>query len=334
MKRSIDSPSILKFGEEKEASSNVHIYSNRGVLKIQDQQPVSPLWPLIGFAAAALFGFVVLPLAARDSIAELSGNSAYRTWQILVVLQASLWIFGASYAIGIWRRAPMSLQLPLSSLAAIFLLWVLTILPYLIALRFPTANGFDWSQSRVVPRGFLASGLGVLASVIVGAGIIRIHALANDWLSSSQEHLASYREISSYLEKHLLLLGGILAGAVMGTSALREAVFSLGGAYPFPAEQVWQLAIYWSALLAVVYMAARSSVRRIGYRLRDTLLSTSAPVEEDTQRLKREEELGKFLGLNRSYVEELQSAFSVLTPLAGAAASHLAVNSVKVVHTG
>ena len=87
---------------------------------------------------------------------------------------------------------------------------------------------------------------------------------------------------------------------------------------------VWQLAIYWSALLAVVYMAARSSVRRIGYRLRDTLLSTSAPVEEDTQRLKREEELGKFLGLNRSYVEELQSAFSVLTPLAGAAASHLA----------
>jgi len=116
---------------------------------------------------------------------------------------------------------------------------------------------------------------------------------------------------------------GALAGAVIGSSASREAILSVDGAYPFPAEHVWQLAIYWSALLAVVYVAARSSVRRVGYRLRDTLLSTSDPVEEDTERLKQEEELAKFLGLDRGYIAELQSAFSVLSPIAGAVASYL-----------
>ena len=281
-----------------------------------------PLWPLIGFATAALFGFVALPLAARGSFAELTGNSAYRTMQILFVLQASLWIFGAAYAIGIWHRVTASRPLPWSSYGAILLLAVLTVLPDLVFSLFPSCE-FDWSQSKVVSRGFLASVLGALAGVIVGAGIIRIHVVANDLLPSPQEHLTAYREISSYLERHLLLLGGILAGAVIGSSASREAILSVDGAYPFPAEHVWQLAIYWSALLAVVYVAARSSVRRVGYRIRDTLLSTSGPVEEDAEHLKQEEELAKFLGLDRGYIAELQSAFSVLTPIAGAVASNL-----------
>ena len=95
-------------------------------------EPVRPLWPLIGFAAAVLFGFVALPLAARGSFAELTGNSAYRTMQILFVLQASLWIFGAAYAIGIWRRVTASRPLSWFSYAAILLVAVLTFLPYLV----------------------------------------------------------------------------------------------------------------------------------------------------------------------------------------------------------
>ena len=292
------------------------------MLKIQDQRPVRPLWPLIGFAVAALFGFVALPLAARGSFAELTGNSAYRTMQILFVLQASLWIFGAAYATRIWRRVTASRPLPWFSYAAILLLAALIFLPYLVFSLFPSSE-FDWSQSKVVSRGFLASVLGALAGVTVGAGIIRIHVLANNWLPSSQEHLTAYREIFSYLERHLLLLGGILAGAVIGSSASREAIYSVDGGYPFPPEHIWQLAIYWSTLLAVVYVAARSSVRRVGYQLRDTLLSTSGPVEEDAERLKKEEGFAKFLGLDRGYIAELQSAFSVLAPIAGAVASHL-----------
>ena len=280
---------------------------------------------MIGFAAAIIFAFVVVPLSASGSFAVLSSNTAYRTWQVLVALQASLWIFGTVATINMWRATPSTGRLPLSSNAAIFLLSILVVLPYLIAAKFPPpATGFDWSQSEVLPRGSLVSVFGVLATIIVGAGIIRIHVLVKDWLPGFRENLNDYRAVSSYLERHLLLLGSILAGAVIGTNALREALFSVDRSYPFPTEQVWQLSIYWSALLAVVYVAARVSVRRVGFQLRDILLRTPITVRDDTDRLEEEEKISKFLGLNRGYLAELQSVFSILAPIAGAIVSQLA----------
>ena len=287
----------------------------------QDSRPIVPLWPLIGFAAAALFGFVVLPLVAKGPFSELTGNSAYRTMQVLYVLQASLWIFGAAYTIGLWRRVPATRSLPRSSQFAILLVGVLTVLPYVFFYR--STTGHDFFQSKVSAKG-IASGLGALAGMIVGAGIVRIHTQANNLLSGSEPHVTAFRELSSHLERHVLLLGAILAGAVLGSRASQLAIISVDHKTPpYGPEHVWQLAIYWSALLSVVYAGARSSVRRIGYRLRDSLMATAGSDDEDTDRLQREEDVGKSLGLNRSYIEELQSVLNVLTPIAAAVASKL-----------
>jgi len=281
---------------------------------------------LLGFTCSAAFAFLVLPLAARGGFEELSGSSAYRTWQVLIVVQASLWFSGAVYSIGIWRRTPTERALPASAWAAIVVLGLLIVLPMVAYQVGSTAYDGVSSKPQVVARFPFAPLLGLLGSGILGAGIIRLHVLANDWFAGRVnfvERLDSYRKVSSFLETHLMLLGGILAGGVIGSQASRKAIMAIEGVSPFPAEQVWQLAVYWSALLAVVYISSRSAVRRIGLRLRDELLAESGADLDVSKRLEREGELGKLLALNRGYLAELQSVFGVLTPIAGAIASQL-----------
>lgn len=299
------------------------LWQPRGMLQMLmlDQRPAGLLWPLIGFAGAALFGFVVLPLAAPGGLG-LIAYPAYRTLQVLCVLQASLWVFGAGYAIGTWRRAPESRPWLRFSWAAIVLLAGLAFLPYLIYYE-PPLGYPSFAQSVVATRWFLVSLLGPLAGLIVGIGIIRIHILAEDLRPDSREHLTAYGEMSLALHRHFLILAGILASSVIWSSAGRAVGTVIDERDPFPTAHVWQLAIYWSALLGVLYVSTRGSLRRVGYRLRGAHLSTSAADEEDTGRREREEELGKLPQLDWSYVEKLQSVFSVLAPIAGAFVSEL-----------
>lgn len=289
-------------------------------MRDQGERPSGPLFPLSGFAAAALFGFLMLPLMARGDWSRLLGSAEYRTWQILVVVQAALWILAASYTRGIWHRVAAA-PLPRSARLAIFMFWFLAVVPFVL---FETT--FPVSESNAVPIVPLPVIFGSVASAIVAAGIFRLHVLANDWLLgrfSPEDPTGAYQELSGLLDRHLLLLGAILAGSVIGAAASREAFFAIDGKYLFPAEQAWQLAVYWSALLAVIYSGSRNALRRIAYRLRDKLLADSSSDPGDKKRLERERAIDKVLCLDRTYLEELQSAFSVVTPIAGAIASQL-----------
>ena len=296
------------------------------MLTIRDKSTPGPLLPLILFLIAALFGFLGLPLAARGTFAVLTASPEYRTWQVLNVLQMSLLIFGAAYALGVWRRISIGRRLSTSECTAMLIFPILTALPYLAWVLFGSANGYDFAQSIVFPRFQLLAVLGILGSSFLGAGIFRIHAFSIEWLLVPiipQEEARNYRELSKFLERHLMFLGGILACAVITTTATREAICALEGINPFPAEQPWQLAVYWSTLLAVVYVASRNSLLRIGQQIRDDLLSRQGPDRPPREKLEREQELDQILGLNRSHLSELKSVFSVLAPIAGAITSQL-----------
>lgn len=296
------------------------------MLTIRDKRLTGPLLPLILFLIAALFGFLGLPFTARGSFAVLTASPEYRTWQILNVLQTSLLIFGAAYALGVWRRVSIGRHFSTPERAATILFPILTALPYLAWVLFGSANDYDITQSIVFPRFYILAVLGILGSSVLGAGIFRVHAFSIEWLLapiSPQEEANTYREVSTFLERHLMFLGGILACAVITTTATREAIYALEGTYPFPAEQPWQLAVYWSTLLAVVYVASRNSLLRIGQQIRDGLLSRQGPDQPPREKLEREQELDQILGLNRSHLTELKSVFSVLAPIAGAIASQL-----------
>jgi len=295
------------------------------MLRISDKSSPGPLSPLIIFLIAALIGFLAWPFLAPGPFAKLTANSEYRTWQILNVLQMLLLIFGAAYAIGVWRRISIGRTFSWPAFAAMILFVFLTALPY-IAWDLFGSGKYDITQSIVLPRFNLLAVLGILGSSILGAGIFRIHVLSTEWLSARfnpQEEANAYREVSKFLERHLMFLGGILACAVITTTATREAIYAIEEIYPFSAEKPWQLAVYWSALLAVIYVSSRNSLLRIGHRIRDDFVSQHEPDQSPKEQLERKQELGEFLGLNRTHLAELKSVFSVLAPIAGAIGSQL-----------
>lgn len=285
---------------------------------------VGPLISLCCFALAAGFGLLMVPLSARGSLPELLGSREYRTWLVLIVVQATIWIFGALYATLAWRRlsirglgAPGIGQLVVTSFAMLVLI-VMSIYP-----NFIVETEFQKSASLAAPAIPLPLIAGSLTSLWVAMGIFRVHLLARSWVQQSPAE-EDFRAASAQLEQLLLFLGAIIATGVLGTQASREAFFAVDQDHFLIEGEAWFLGIYWTALLAVIYLVPKNTLRRIGARMVARKIDAAYPDQDDLiNRLSLEKALNESLGLEKGLVTQLQSAIGIVTPIAGAIASQL-----------
>lgn len=290
---------------------------------------VSPLKILFALGAAGLYGFLLMPLMAEIGATKVMANTAYRGWQVLIVIQATLWIFAVAFARHVHNGLRSRFTTKPGLTFELIALVVIVVLPVVIQYGvFPETNAIGFGKSKVMPKGGIGTYLGFAAAVYVGLGILRIHAIAASWAggnlsSRPTDEIGEHRALSRSLEGHVLWLGMILAMALVGTQASRIAVFELEGVKPFPARQIPIWGAYYSLVLAVIYGAARSTLQRVGANLRHQQLGEASNGEAWEERSKREEGFDKLLKLRRGLLEELQSLAKVVTPFVGALASNL-----------
>lgn len=286
-----------------------------------------PFSYLCAFALATLFGLVLIPWLAKACFVELMECQEYRFWLVLVVLQATIWILSARYGTLAWRRLPLETKRTpgLGQLATASLLMALLI----AAPVFPNLfldPAFPRKESRATPVLPLPLLLGTLTSLWAAMGIFRVHIIARSWISNSGTipPEQDYHEANRQLEHLLLLLGAVVAGGVIGTQASREAFYAIDKKHFLLEGEAWFLAIYWSALLAVIYLGPRSALNQIGSRILAKKMDQFCPHESDlTERFEFSKSLKESLGLERGFVAQLQSTFGIVTPIAGAIASQL-----------
>lgn len=279
------------------------------------------LAPLLAFGCAALFGLWLVPFFARGAMGELLASPEYRTWQAMLVLQAALWILGWCFVGTAWRSGVEFLQNPWLLAPPVALMGILIVLPGVLFESIADKPDFTRCESKAAPIVPLPILFGVPASLIVSAGIFRINAIAREWMNGDDLPMESdFRNINSQLERHLLILGAILAGAVLGSDACFNAFKSIDGESFLREGEAWFYAIYWSVLIASIYIAPKIALRRVGVRM----VQAAVPQECDIETtMKLEKTMNERLGLDQGYVAQLQSAFGIVAPIAGAIASNL-----------
>ncbi len=276
----------------------------------------SPTWRII---CATLLGVAI------GAVVAVGGNFetvARRTpsalaWLTLIATQGALAGFLLPDAISGYRQALASRRGIAFLLAfAGLLAGVFAIEPIFFPLqvRWPLMDHF--TRVTIVSGTIGASGLGMTA----GVWAVAEKAIRAQTRTELFELRASLRQCTGFL-------GLQVGGAVLSTGLLRHTM--IDGHYAteasFPPELVVSYGAYFSALVALAYMAAASPLDKLAGKIAADVLA--APLETAAW-LKLRADVAKLLGLERSVSRGLTEGISILAPLVGSLLSIAIPHSV------
>jgi hypothetical protein len=295
----------------------------------------SPLTLFIACATTFLTALLLFVGAGVDGLDFLYAPQA-RLWHMLAalltaftlaaVLLASRHLWGEG---SVWPRAwGERLGVLLCSLLCL----ALTELPFLAQLRRqpyplgldPLLGMPDWYLKSVLATLSIGGVVALLYSGPFGIHIQLIRALALHPPGAKpspgpppEEELRRYQRLRSQLDLFLRLLAVMDGLALLTLGALRNLLNEVAPAEPelMPAASVLGFGLYFTALLAGVYLPARMTLAAVGEALAERLVRPLPPEGTGWKAWSEEQQAVRtWLGLQGSSLADLQQALSVLVP--------------------
>jgi hypothetical protein len=172
--------------------------------------------------------------------------------------------------------------------------------------------------------------LGVVVLMLHTSGMFGVHAqlLARPRESPSRrgkpeaaslrEDVLRYQHLRSRLERYLGFSATLIGLSLLNVGALRDLLNEAASPQPelLPADLVIAYGIYFTGLLAIIYLPAHKSLKELGQSLAERLVQHSLDVDADwKQSFAEQQTASAYLGLQSSALQELQQALTVLAPI-------------------
>ncbi|MFL5359317.1 hypothetical protein [Archangium sp.] len=296
--------------------------------------------PLAFFLFASLTfvtALLVLEETGLQGLAYLHSRRA-QLWHMLIALAPTAWLTSLVLMLGdfesyrsAWpptRRGRMAVLLclgPLVFLLALPLLAQLVIQredPRLSTLLAPLVSGF---AARLIGMSVLGVSVAALqASALVGIHLQFLGRLPkyqqlaeHPGPESLDEDVRWYLLHQAQMRRFLRAAATVLGISMLGVGALRNVLNEVlpASAEPFPIEPVMSYGLYYTGLIASLYVPAHRTQKQVGQALAERLVwQTLGAHPTWKQRLEEQQAIRDHLGLRDSAIQELQQGLAVLAP--------------------
>jgi hypothetical protein len=304
-------------------------------------QPPQPLAVMLLFVGGFLAGvaFMLFPFWLNEASRNFLKQPAAQLWVEVIGFQVAVWF---TLATSVWTSFRSLWRYRIGNERRI--LW--SIVFFLIVLGSPVAvtlvarvrgeAAFSPLQFHTLKLTLLTL-IATTISVPAVLAIFLINAAIRKDLSEgppNQPQIRRFLELQGTLQRLRNILGTMIGLAVLALGALRNAVAPTGSAASeagrLPVEQVWTYGLFFTVLVALVYVPTYLHLISAGRRIRDELCpfpeATAASIASYQQSRKP---LDDFLQLQLTATESLKAGVAILAPLAGAVASLLLGTTIK-----
>lgn len=249
-------------------------------------------------------------------------------WHALLAAQPVLWL-GTLCAVGqlphksLW---PFVTQMPVI-LGAVAVFGA-SLVPVVASSLMPYTSKFD--EKTGLP-GFrykmvIVSVLGILVATVHAWGLLAVYQRAVTAVTASPLPGATEcRKLRQLAETLVACAGAIVAVGIVSTSELRKLVLAKDPHANFPKEAVLAYGLWFTTLLALVYVPASTAMTTLGEKVVDSLRPFPLPTDLNVDLKAWDEQrqvLGRYLGLDRTTGEVMQAAFAVLAPVLASLSSY------------
>lgn len=288
---------------------------------MQGSLPWRDLFPAILGAVGFVLGVRFVTVGYKFGKEDDAIYSAPQTiiWMTLIAAQVALWFIAAPRLVEIgWELRGYGYDNWLQIAVALLMLLLLLGIPSLFKLRFDFA--FRHLGAKLKTMTLVGVFVGVIAitdMLLVQAAITQI---VNDAAMQQRFDLnlvQSYLARRDELQQSLSILGGIIGLATLATGALRNAALAAGEDKKlYPSESVLVYGLYYTAMVALIYVPIYLSVAHAGEVIRDGLLPLKdLNVDALADFQKKHEAVEQLLELHGGAAESLQSGLAILAPL-------------------
>lgn len=285
----------------------------------------SKFWPIPLLAGIGIaFGMLVLlyKYGATAESRKFVQTEEFLIWMFLLSIVMTLCFilpFSVFKALNdLWRYGKGRIaDMVISSIVVTILFFLTRGLPELAGLK-PIVKPLYMHMGKISLFSILA-----LCSVGLPAflGIHLIYCAAKNEFkerSPRSDRIAEYRLLQQHLQTFLSILGIMVGLLALATGALRNALISYDAALAesFPALIVICYGIYYTLLLALIYLPTFLALRKVGRRLCDEYSPLPSPDDANWNELyKKRQNLEELLQLNVGARKRLQSSIAVFAPL-------------------
>ncbi len=279
---------------------------------------------LVLVLAGAAFGLVVLygDYASWDErhrdFARESG--AFNLWVGLMCAQTALWALALAWLLPVVRRlrreyGDQNRSERFGSTAVILLLILGLAVGGPLHSRWP-----DYVQNHTVKIAFLTL-VGALVGLVAAQGVWLVHGglkrLGGGDLRDDSA-VPTFLSLGADLNRFLSILGAILGLIVLSASAQRQTVLDFAPATNFPYQGVLLYGLFFSILVAAVYIPAHLTLASVGAAICDQVFPAMPPTAPEwEERTATREKLAAVLDLDVGLVGRFKTSVAILTPLVG-----------------
>lgn len=262
-------------------------------------------------------------------------------WRMLTALAPTSWVTTLVILLGDFERYrsawPRTRKAWMTVVLCVILGLPLAVLPlvaqYIVWKEEPLIAA---AVARVVPtsglylRMIIFNTLGLTTTVLLFSGIIGVHTQLIGRLRELRHHAGPtgsgpldedvrwYQRQESLLKLFLTLCSIVIGSGILTVGAMRNLI---NQALSTPTETlatapVLGYGLYYTGLLASVYLPAHKTLKDVGHLLTERLLQQSPGAHATwKQRYEEQQAAHAWLGLQGSALQDLQQGLSVLTPL-------------------
>jgi hypothetical protein len=275
---------------------------------------------LIAFAVGGMaVGAAIVYLggwAWNDAAKDFAALPEFRMWAFLVGVQVASWFVGGVFVYRILRDLWSQRKGWMAEIVGSTALIVVPMLLFVIASR---QNGAFFPLPQRFERLNVLTAIAFVVAIGAAIGMWLIHAaLARRFGPDSPERSDDVREFAGLVERLQLLLtiqGAILAGAILGAGALRNAVDAAG--FKSPPIYVLLYGVFLTGLVALAYAPTYARARTLGRDLRERCLPPppAAGSAGWSSWLSERKALDELLGIHAGTAASLRTGLVILAPL-------------------
>jgi hypothetical protein len=337
--------SLPASGPSREGASQSFWRDGRAAFALVFRSPVAL------FIVCNLIFVTVLLVLHGTGLQGLSYLHTDRTrfWQMLVALAPTAWLTSLLVLFSdfernrsLWPRTRRGRMAFLLCLVPLLLLLALPLLAQFVAFR---EEPLVVRLILALDPGFLRkmvsmSLLGLAISTLNVSALVGIHLQLLGRLpkyqhlgeapgaESLEEEVLWYQRRQAQLKRALRLSSALFGASMLSVGALRHlinaAVPSSASAELIPATSVMSYGIYYSVLMASLYVPAHMTLKDVGQALAERLVWQSLGAHPTwKQRHEEQQAIRDHLGLQGSALQELQQGLAVFAPLLASLSSLL-----------
>ncbi|MGZ3459635.1 MAG: hypothetical protein ACXU86_14165 [Archangium sp.] len=288
----------------------------------------------LSFVAAFLFqvGTDVRNLAFLDSRQP-------RLWHVVLTIQPALWVVSTfiiwskfrSHRL-VWPGTRRERMVVILCTAVTLIMGALPFVAQFITWRTsipPNAMGLA-SMPEFRTTTLIMSIIGIVVAALHALSLFCVHVQLLGQLPESLSHgkeagagdleedVLRYLQLRSQSGRLLGLAGVIIGTSILSVGILRNLLNQVPPSRPelFPPEPVVSYGIYFTGLIASIYLPLRKTLADVGEALADRLLRQTLGANATWKERAEEQQAARtYLGLQESALQELQQGLSVLAPL-------------------